>query len=290
MRLAALPLLMAAVAASAGGIAMTALYDTALRQERAELLEMARAQRTLIEAVARFDSRYSSEDVGGGAVAATMSQLREAHETFAGFGRSGEFYFGRRAPDSIDYVVPLRFESDTDSKPLPDSDRVMQLALAGMTGTTVGPDYRGERVLAAYTPIPALGIGLVVKVDMAEIRAPFLSTALVIFLVIVILIAAGFAITRQISMPVARELDEKARLEIELEFARAVQANLLPASAPEIHALRCAALMEPARFVSGDFYDFVETDDETVAVIIGDVTGKGVSGRVTDGTHTHRTA
>lgn len=279
IRLAMLPLLMAAVAAAAGGTTVAVLYDTAIRLERSELGEIARAQRELIEAVARFDARYSNNAVSGGASAATLSQVQDAHGRFSGFGGTGEFYLARAGNDTIDYVVPLRFiVGDEPTVTLTGSrDRPMQLALAGRTGTTIAHDYRGERVLAAYTPVPALGLGLVIKLDMQEIRAPFQGAALLAVLVTVGFIAIGFQVGRRISSPVISELDEKARLELELEFARAVQEGLLPAAAPQREGCVLAASTLPARFVSGDFYDFVELDDHRIGVIVGDVAGKGVS-------------
>lgn len=279
-RLATLPLLMATVALGAGGTAVAVLYDTALRFERRELLEVARVQRELIEAVARFDAQYSAGDVTGGAAGATLAQVREAHRNFAGFGDTGEFYLARVGEAGFDYVVPLRFaneDRDAGTAGGRGPDRPMRLALAGLSGTTIGPDYRGERVLAAHTPVPALGLGLVVKLDMHEIRAPFVRAALVAAGVTLALIAAGIGVSRRISSPVVVELDEKARLEVELEFARAVQQGLLPDAPPSLEGVELAAATLPARFVSGDFYDFITLGERRVAMVIGDVSGKGVS-------------
>ena len=71
-RIAILPLLMAAVAAGSGGTAAAVLYDAALDLERNEMLDVVRVQREFIEAVAYFDTRYSTTDVAGGADAATL--------------------------------------------------------------------------------------------------------------------------------------------------------------------------------------------------------------------------
>lgn len=280
IRLATLPLLMAAMAAGSSGIAVAVLYDTALRTERSELMEIARAQRDLMEAVARFDALYSASDVMGGAAAATIGQIQDAHGRFAGFGDTGEFYLARTDGAAIDYIVPLRFdppEAAFSSRMDGTQDRPMQLALRGMTGTTVGPDYRNERVLAAYTPIAPLDLGLVIKIDMQEIRAPFVAAGVLAGVVTLVLIIVGVRVSREISSPVVDELDEKARLEMELELARAVQQGLLPDAPPEHDVMRVAASTLPARFVSGDFYDFVQIDTDHVAMIVGDVSGKGVS-------------
>ncbi len=71
---------------------------------------------------------------------------------------------------------------------------------------------------------------------------------------------------------------EKQRMEEELNIARDLQMSMLPASCPEFAGYQIAAFSEAAREVGGDFYDFVETKGGGLGFIIGDVTGKSVSG------------
>jgi serine phosphatase RsbU (regulator of sigma subunit) len=70
----------------------------------------------------------------------------------------------------------------------------------------------------------------------------------------------------------------KLRMERDLSRARDVQAGMLPATCPKIKGYRIAASSTPAREVGGDFYDFIVMDNHKTGVIIGDVTGKSVSG------------
>jgi serine phosphatase RsbU (regulator of sigma subunit) len=72
------------------------------------------------------------------------------------------------------------------------------------------------------------------------------------------------------------EARERERMEQELRVARVIQQTLLPKAMPELQGWQLDALWQPARAVSGDFYDFVTFPDERLGVIIGDVTGKGV--------------
>jgi sigma-B regulation protein RsbU (phosphoserine phosphatase) len=71
---------------------------------------------------------------------------------------------------------------------------------------------------------------------------------------------------------------EKERMEQELEVARDLQTSMLPASWPEMEGFELAALSIPARHVGGDFYDFIDIGKDKLGLIVGDVTGKGVSG------------
>ena len=75
---------------------------------------------------------------------------------------------------------------------------------------------------------------------------------------------------------------EKGRMDEELKIAHDIQVSMLPERAPVIEGLRIAARSVPAREVGGDFYDFVTVDGEKgmgkVAVVVGDVSGKAVSG------------
>jgi sigma-B regulation protein RsbU (phosphoserine phosphatase) len=71
---------------------------------------------------------------------------------------------------------------------------------------------------------------------------------------------------------------EKQRMEEELNIARDLQLSMLPATCPEVKGFRLAALSMPAREVGGDFYDFIEMGNDRLGLVVGDVTGKGVSG------------
>jgi sigma-B regulation protein RsbU (phosphoserine phosphatase) len=69
---------------------------------------------------------------------------------------------------------------------------------------------------------------------------------------------------------------EKGRLERELQMARQVQTSLIPAATPQLPGWEVAAWWQPARQVSGDFYDFVEDGEERLGVILADVSDKGM--------------
>ncbi len=70
---------------------------------------------------------------------------------------------------------------------------------------------------------------------------------------------------------------EKERLQSELEIAREVQNQLFPRSAPDLKSLRLTGICNPARTVSGDYYDFMPVLESSLAFAIGDVAGKGIS-------------
>ena len=72
---------------------------------------------------------------------------------------------------------------------------------------------------------------------------------------------------------------EKERIGAELDVARHIQASMLPCifpAFPERHEFDIYASMTPAKEVGGDFYDFFLVDDDHLAVVMADVSGKGV--------------
>ena len=69
----------------------------------------------------------------------------------------------------------------------------------------------------------------------------------------------------------------RERLEGELRIAHAIQMDLVPKEVVRRQGIDLAALLEPAREVGGDFYDFFELDGDRLVLAIGDVSGKGVS-------------
>lgn len=72
---------------------------------------------------------------------------------------------------------------------------------------------------------------------------------------------------------------EKERIGAELDVAKHIQASMLPCvfpAFPERHELDIYATMTPAKEVGGDFYDFFLVDDDHLAMVMADVSGKGV--------------
>jgi sigma-B regulation protein RsbU (phosphoserine phosphatase) len=74
--------------------------------------------------------------------------------------------------------------------------------------------------------------------------------------------------------PTLRDVERMAR---EMEVARNIQRDFLPESLPVARGLELAALLQPARDVSGDFYDaFSLPPSGTILLVVGDVCDKGV--------------
>jgi len=70
----------------------------------------------------------------------------------------------------------------------------------------------------------------------------------------------------------------KLRMEKDLSMARDVQMSMLPARCPQVDGYQIAASSTPVREVGGDFYDFIMMGKDKTGIVIGDVTGKSVSG------------
>lgn len=70
---------------------------------------------------------------------------------------------------------------------------------------------------------------------------------------------------------------EKERLQTELEIAREVQGQLYPKEAPPTCGLKLTVRCDPARMVSGDYYDYQDIGAGKLVFAIGDVAGKGIS-------------
>jgi len=71
----------------------------------------------------------------------------------------------------------------------------------------------------------------------------------------------------------------KAAMERDLSIAREIQMGILPADLTPCTkgtGLDIFAMMEPAKQVGGDLYEVLRVDDDHVAVIVGDVSGKGI--------------
>ena len=72
------------------------------------------------------------------------------------------------------------------------------------------------------------------------------------------------------------ELKDKLDLKSDLEIAREIQFGLIPSKPFEQDQISIHCTMRPANTVGGDYCDIVHLDEHQVAVVLGDVAGKGM--------------
>lgn len=167
---------MIAVCVVSAGTGIYLPYRAALDQERQRVADAVENQVQLIEAVARF-GRARSFGTAADVARQTLEQVIDAHERSRGTGRTGELVLARRVGEHIEFVLSHGREARGATRRATLGGHIaqpMQRALRGETGTMIGLDYRGVPVLAAYRPVPELDLGAVAKIDLAEIRAPYL--------------------------------------------------------------------------------------------------------------------
>jgi sigma-B regulation protein RsbU (phosphoserine phosphatase) len=66
-------------------------------------------------------------------------------------------------------------------------------------------------------------------------------------------------------------------LEGELEAARQIQFSILPDRVPTVPGMRIAVTYNPMSAVAGDFYQFLQTDDRRIGILVADVSGHGIA-------------
>jgi len=188
------------------GMTVGMLYQAAFEEERQRLVDLARGQARLMEAVARFDAGHSgAPDPQAPPFSATLSQLADAHERYRGIGTTGEFTLARRQADRIVFLLSRRRHDRDGPQPVTWDGSLAEptrRALKGQSGSLVGPDYRGVTVLAAHEPVALLNLGMVAKIDMAEIRKPFIRAAAVSGLGILVLVTLAGLLVRALAAPI----------------------------------------------------------------------------------------
>jgi PAS domain S-box-containing protein len=210
-RIILLILTMSVVVAVATAVAIGVLYETAFERQRQQLVDSAHTMARLLEGLASFDERYA-HDFPGDPEDATLAQIREAFTHEHGVSGTTEVTLGRRDGDRI--VFLMRHHHVAGGPPDPvlwgsGLSEPMQRALSGERGTMNGADYHGADVLAAYDHVVDLGLGVVAKIDLAEIRAPFLRAGLLVAAVALVLIAAGTVMFLRLTNPMLEALRER---------------------------------------------------------------------------------
>ncbi len=128
-----------------------------------------------------------------------------------GLGQTGETMLGEKAGEKeIMFLNPLRHDPHaalTRSVVIGGSTAVpTQKAASGESGEGISTDYRGKKVIAAWRPIPAMGWGLVVKMDADEAFAPVTDLARQTILIELAILLFGILLARLLARSLTRPI------------------------------------------------------------------------------------
>ena len=144
----------------------------------------------------------------------------------------------------------------------------------------------GEETVCRMVHVPESGHVFCVVVPMREVEhTRNSSVGTTMFILLVLIAAAAFAALRAVTVRERAEEErraEEARRQKDLMLASSIQGSALPSVFPPFPSIAdCVdiyARMRAAREVGGDFYDFYFVGEHHVAVLVADVSGKGVPG------------
>ena len=131
-------------------------------------------------------------------------------QDYAGLGKTGEITLALRLKDKITFITPLRHDLTMHKSIDVGSANALDIqnALQGQKGWDITTDYRGKKVLAAWSYLPSLQWGLSVKMDIDEVLATaneLRNRLLVISLMLLIMIVlVTFLMARSVSSPIKK--------------------------------------------------------------------------------------
>jgi PAS domain S-box-containing protein len=171
------------------------LYSLTIHETGDRLHDFAVNEARIIEIIARnhmADDRLSEAE----AFTHVLSVMNTLKKNFKGFGETGEFTIARREGEMMVFYVNNRNENDQLPDPVRiDSDNARPMhavTVKGESGVMINRDYRGMMVLAGFEPVHFAGLGVVAKMDLAEIRKPYFYAAIIsIFISVAFMIAAS---------------------------------------------------------------------------------------------------
>jgi sigma-B regulation protein RsbU (phosphoserine phosphatase) len=111
----------------------------------------------------------------------------------------------------------------------------------------------------------------IIYVDSPSLTREFTKDDLSFLTVMANIAAIRIEQTRQAALEQARQLMER-----DLDQAAEIQRGFLPAVAPKIRGVELDGYNAPCRTVGGDYYDFFPYGESRVALVLGDVSGKGM--------------
>lgn len=183
------------------GIGFSILYRTAIVEQKQRLIVTAKSQARLIESI--IDTADSEKEA--------FQIVRRSYDKLHGLPNTGEFVLVKRKGDEIVFLLQKKHDRHQNTERIPWESNVaepMRKALSGKSGVITGLDHRGTPVLAAYEPINNANWAVVPKIDLKEIRKPFVKAAIITILAAILVEMLATAIFLKMGRPLIERIEE----------------------------------------------------------------------------------
>ncbi|MCB1190145.1 MAG: EAL domain-containing protein [Leptospiraceae bacterium] len=204
-------LIMAVIVVGVLAITNYMLYTTTLNIQRERLIEIVKNKKANISTIAHYVKKKNPKKP----YQETLRLIKKIHKKYNKFGETGEFLIGGLKDRKIFFYL----YSDMNIRKIPpipfyDNNKVaipMKNALKGTQGIIIDLDYKGREVLAAYDFVEFFGseFGLVAKMEVWEIRRPFVQTFIYTSIFSLLFISVGAFLFIEITKPIFQKLKEK---------------------------------------------------------------------------------
>lgn len=138
-----------------------------------------------------------------------LPRLTQLFDDIRSIGETGEMAVCARVADNL-VCFPTRLAAKGIVTPTVQNGKALPMthALAGETGLIHTRDYRRQQVIAAYAPIGTTGLGMVVKVDAAELYQPVYRQLQTLLAILAVMVISGVWLLRWRVRPLVQRLTE----------------------------------------------------------------------------------
>ena len=194
-----------------GTISIYNLYESVVNQHKLWLSNIVHNKVIILETLSQSTNKGNTQNTTKPSYPMINKVIKAFNKTKS-IGQTGEILFAMKKDKGFYFITldkkngsPLQhFYNFGSNKAIP-----MQLAFQGKIGTVIADDYDNIEVLAAYAPVASLNFGVVAKMDMEEVRAPFYNFLITNMIINILVIAFGVMTLSYFYMRMLKRLEEK---------------------------------------------------------------------------------
>jgi len=208
-RIVLLMLIMTTVVLLLGGTMIMTLFLTSSEANKRIMTTFAENQAQQIRSIVQISGDKSNGVIPSRAV---LDHVHFILERTPPITETSELMFAYKDGEQMVFIGGFRFADENTPMVYAMSDPVMEPMRRALeekgAGRLFSKDYRGKNVLTAYSSIEGVNLGITTKIDLDEVRMPFIKTGIAAGIASILLIGIGTFLFHRIGNPLVQRLEE----------------------------------------------------------------------------------